>query len=70
MCVFDANHLAPAVDDSGLATSGKNYFCSVPMFEKTGRITFEFRAQLINGMLSLFDNFYLCEYPSKLDILQ
>lgn len=63
MCIFDGNRTVPAVDDSGLATRGQNYFCSVPMFERAGRIAFEFRAQLrTTGMLSLFDNFYLCEY--------
>ena len=63
MCVFDGNQMVPAVDDSGLATSGQNYFCTVPMLEKAGRIRFEFRTQVeVGGTLSLFDNFYLCEY--------
>lgn len=63
MCVFDGNRMVPAVDDSGLATSGQNYFCTVPMFERAGRITFSFTAQLRSGrMLSLSDNFQLCEY--------
>ena len=57
--------MVPAVDDSGLATSGQNYFCTVPMFERAERITFEFRAQVnTNEILSIFDNFYLREYAS------
>lgn len=67
LCIFDGNRMVPAVDDSGLPTSGQNYFCTLPLFERTGRITFEFRAQLkTTGMLSLFDNFNICENPSRL----
>ena len=66
MCVFNGTQTTSAVDDSGLATSGQHYFCSVPMFERTGSIPFEFRAQLKTaGTLSLFGIFYLCEYLSR-----
>ena len=61
-CVFDGNRMTPAVDDSALPTNGKHYYCSTPMFDRTGRITFEFRAQVqTNKTLSLFDTFYLGE---------
>ena len=61
-CVFDGNRMTSAVDDSALPTNGKHYYCSTPMFDRTGRITFEFRAQVqTNKTLSLFDTFYLGE---------
>ena len=59
-CVFDGNQVTPAVDDSALPTSGMHYYCSTPRFDRTGRITFEFRAQVQNSKtLSLSDTFYL-----------
>ena len=64
-CVFDGNQVTPAVDDSALPTSGMHYYCSTPRFDRTGRITFEFRTQVQNNKtLSLFDTFYLGEYLS------
>ena len=61
-CVLDGTQLTPAVDDSGLATSGKHFYCSIPMFDRSGRITFEFRAPVkTNSTLSVFDHFYLGE---------
>ena len=67
-CVFGDTVTAAAVDDSGLATSGQHYFCTVPMFERADFLSFEFRAQLKtagHGRLSLFDNFFLCKCLSK-----
>ena len=64
VCVFGDTVTAAAVDDSGLATSGQHYFCTLPMFERAERITFEFRAQLVTAgyrTLSLIDYFYLCK---------
>ena len=64
-CVFDGNQVTPAVDDSALPTSGMHYYCSTPQFDRAGRITFEFRAQVQNNKtLSLFDTFYLGEFFS------
>ena len=61
-CVLNGTQLTPAVDDSGLATSGKHFFCSIPMFDRSGRISFEFRAPVkANSTLSEFDSFYLSE---------
>ena len=68
MCVFGDTETAAAVDDSGLAASGQHYFCSAPMFERTGILSFEFRAQLNTAgheTLSLFGNFFLCECLSR-----
>ena len=63
MCVFDGKEITKAVDDSALATRGNKYFCATPAFDRDGRITFEFRAVLKDGgKLSLFADFYLCEY--------
>ena len=64
VCVFNSTQTVAAIDDSGLATSGQHYFCSVPMSDRAERITFEFRAQLVTagyGTLSLIDYFYLCK---------
>ena len=64
VCVFGDTVTAAAVDDSGLATSGQHYFCTLPMFERADFLSFEFRAQLKtagHGRLSLFDNFFLCK---------
>ena len=64
-CVFDDNQVTPAVDDSALPANGMHYYCSTPRFDRTGRITFEFRAQVQNNKtLSLFDTIYLGEYLS------
>ena len=61
-CVFDGNQVKPAVDDSALPTNETRYYCSTPRFDRTGRINFEFRAQVQNNKtLSLFDTFYLGE---------
>ena len=63
MCVFDGVKVTKAVDDSALATKGNEYFCASPAFDSDGRVTFEFRAVLKDGgTLSLYANFYLCEY--------
>lgn len=64
-CVLDGTQMTTAVDDSALTTNGTHFFCSTPMFDRTGRITFEFRAQVkTNSTLSLFDYFYLGECSS------
>ena len=65
-CVFDGNQVTPAVDDSALPMNGKrHYYCSTPKFNRAGRITFEFRAQVRNNKtLSLFDTFYIGEWSS------
>ena len=66
MCVFDGNKVTKAVDDSALATKGNEYFCASPAFDSDGRITFEFRAVLKDGgTLSIYADFYLCEYTDK-----
>ena len=70
-CVFDGNQVTPAVDDSALPTSGMHYYCSTPRFDRTGRISFEFRAQVQNNKsLSLVDTFYLGECLSRISPLK
>ena len=57
MCVFDGNKMTKAVRD---ATSQSTYYCSMPAFNRDGRVTFEFRAFVENsGTFSLYDKFYL-----------
>ena len=59
-CVFNGTEVAPAF---ALTTNENQFLCSTPMFDRTGRIPFELRAQVkTNRTLSLFDTFYLGEY--------